>query len=106
MMLPARLTTASFSTAGSYVLQLTADDGELVRSDTLTITVDPAGSATLDIFIGASSDDAEESASGAISLSSSDLEMVQESTTQTVGLRFDAVAVPAGMTTAGCFSTS
>jgi hypothetical protein len=32
-------TTASFPTTGTYVLQLTADDGELVTSDTVTIEV-------------------------------------------------------------------
>ena len=34
-------TTASFSTDGTYVLQLLADDGELTASDTVTITVNP-----------------------------------------------------------------
>ena len=32
-------TTASFSAVGNYVLRLTADDGELMASDDLTITV-------------------------------------------------------------------
>ncbi|HSF16184.1 MAG TPA: metallophosphoesterase [Vicinamibacteria bacterium] len=35
-------TTASFSTDGSYVLRLTADDGELTAFDQVTITVEPA----------------------------------------------------------------
>ena len=35
-------TTASFSTAGTYVLQLTANDGDLSASDPITITVNPA----------------------------------------------------------------
>ncbi len=34
-------TTASFSTAGSYVLKLTASDSLLSASDTLTVTVNP-----------------------------------------------------------------
>jgi len=34
-------TTATFSEAGVYVLQLAADDGELRSSDTVTITVNP-----------------------------------------------------------------
>ncbi len=42
-------TTASFSEAGSYVLQLTADDGELSTSDLVTITVNPVnGPPTVD----------------------------------------------------------
>jgi len=40
-------TTASFSEAGTYVLRLTADDGELRASDEVTITVNPASSATI-----------------------------------------------------------
>lgn len=36
-------TTATFSAAGSYVLQLTASDGELATSDSVTITVIPSG---------------------------------------------------------------
>jgi hypothetical protein len=35
-------TTASFSAAGSYVLRLTASDGELSASDDLTVVVSPA----------------------------------------------------------------
>ncbi len=34
-------TTATFSTDGTYVLQLLADDGAATASDTVTITVDP-----------------------------------------------------------------
>lgn len=37
-------TTATFGTAGSYVLQLTASDGVLAGSATVTITVNPAPS--------------------------------------------------------------
>ena len=36
-------TTASFSAAGSYVLRLTANDGQLSAFDELTVTVNPAG---------------------------------------------------------------
>ena len=35
-------TTATFSAAGTYVLMLSANDGALVGSDTLTVTVNPA----------------------------------------------------------------
>jgi hypothetical protein len=41
-----------------------------------------------DVFIATENDDAEEAASGSMDLSSSDLEMVEESSKQTVGLRF------------------
>ena len=36
-------TTASFSLAGTYVLTLTANDGELTGSDTITVTVTSPG---------------------------------------------------------------
>ena len=39
-------TTASFSTAGTYVLKLTASDGQLSSSATTTITVNPVSTPT------------------------------------------------------------
>ncbi|HET7217959.1 MAG TPA: LamG-like jellyroll fold domain-containing protein, partial [Vicinamibacterales bacterium] len=36
-------TTATFSAAGSYTLQLTASDGEVTASDVVTVTVNPSG---------------------------------------------------------------
>jgi hypothetical protein len=39
----ARVTTATFSTSGSYTLRLTANDGALSASDTIVVTVNPAG---------------------------------------------------------------
>ncbi len=41
------VTTATFSTAGTYVLRLTANDGSLTASDELTVQVSPAGTASL-----------------------------------------------------------
>jgi hypothetical protein len=40
-------TTASFSTAGSYALRLTASDGELSASDDVAVTVNTAGQLTV-----------------------------------------------------------
>ncbi|MBF0453999.1 MAG: VWA domain-containing protein [Magnetococcales bacterium] len=48
--------------------------------------------------VSATSDDAEEDDSGGMNLSSSDLELVEESSTQTVGIRFRALAIPQGAT--------
>ena len=39
-------TTATFSAAGTYVLQLEADDGEFTTTDTVTVTVNPPGTNT------------------------------------------------------------
>ena len=41
-------------------------------------------------------DDAEENPSGNVSLSSSDLELVEDSSTQTVGIRFQEIPIPQG----------
>jgi hypothetical protein len=95
-------TTASFSTAGDYVLRLTATDGELSASDTVSVTVAPTGGGggtptVTWTAVATGSDDAEEAPSGSVSLTSSDLEVVTDgSTVQTVGLRFPGVQVPRG----------
>ncbi len=52
----------------------------------------------VDVRVAASSDDAEENASGSVDLSSSDLELVYDSSKQTVGMRFTGVRVPRGST--------
>jgi len=51
---------------------------------------------TIEVRVAGSSDDAEESASGSVALSSSDLELVYDGSNQTVGLRFAGVAIPPG----------
>jgi plastocyanin len=100
-------TTATFDTAGSYVLRLTATDGDLSSSDTTTVTVAATGggggggggggtTVTVEAPVAANSDDAEER-SGGVDLGSTDLELVTDgSVVQTVGMRFAALAVPAG----------
>jgi PKD repeat protein len=94
-------TTVTFSDPGTYVLRLTASDSALTASDEVTVTVvAQAASFLLDIRVAASSDDAEEAvSSGAVSRSSSDLELTTDgSTEQTVGMRFGGVSVPPGAT--------
>ena len=49
-----------------------------------------------DIPVSRSSDDAEERASGSVTLTSTDLELVEESSNQTVGMRFNGVNIPPG----------
>ncbi|MEE9533776.1 MAG: hypothetical protein V3W06_05115, partial [Acidimicrobiia bacterium] len=93
-------TTASFSAAGTYVLRLTADDTEFMTSDNVTIVVSAAGGqlTTAEIRVAASSDAAEERASGSMYLTSSDLELVYDRSNQTVGMRFNGVNIPQGVT--------
>jgi hypothetical protein len=92
-------TTATFSAPGTYVLRLSANDSALSASDDVTVSVAPAGSTvSLDVGLAAASDDAEEdTANGAVDLSSSDIELVAEGArVQVVGLRFPGVALPDG----------
>jgi hypothetical protein len=88
-------TTASFSQVGRYVLRLTASDGGLTTSDEVSITVaGPGGVIVKEIQVSASSDDAEERATGNVSLTSNDLNLIRDSSDQTVGIRFNQVDIP------------
>jgi len=91
-------TTASFTTTGTYVLRLTADDSELFSFDELSVTVHPEGvlADTIEIRVATGNDDAEEEASGSVSRGSSDLELIRESSDQTVGMRFNGATIPQG----------
>ena len=93
-------TTASFSSAGSYVLSLSANDGELEGFDTVTIEV-TGGPTVVDIPVVAGSDDAEERATGGIGggLTSGNLDIANK----TVGMRFINVGIPQGSTIVNAF---
>lgn len=74
---------------------------------TLTPTPTPTASpsptptpipSTLEVRVNSDSDDAEERASGSIYIDSSDLELVYDKSDQTVGIRFNAVTIPQGVT--------
>jgi PKD repeat protein len=62
------------------------------------VAIDSAGAAALDLRVAASSNDAEESASGTMSLASLDLQLVHNITDQTVGMRWTGLAIPPGST--------
>lgn len=103
-------TTACFKIAGTYVLRLSATDGELSPLDEVTIHVTGEGSVAFqDLWVTASSDDAEESNTGSVNLTSPDLDMFIDSgslpavTNQAIGLRFDGVVVPPGATIVDAF---
>ncbi|NQT68526.1 MAG: PQQ-binding-like beta-propeller repeat protein [Desulfobacteraceae bacterium] len=53
-------------------------------------------SKIVDVTVSSTNDDAEESGSASMYLNSTDLELIQESTDQTVGIRFQNVEVPQG----------
>jgi hypothetical protein len=55
-------------------------------------------SQVFETLIATGNDDAEESSSGSMNLSSSDMELIRESSDQTVGLRFTNIDIPADAT--------
>ena len=89
--------TPAANQSGTAIITLTVSDGVLTGSDSFVVTVvDPTTPVTLNAGIASSADDAEESASGAVSLVSTDLELVDDGSLQTVGLRFAGLNIPQG----------
>jgi hypothetical protein len=98
--LPASGATADIvlSRGTHLITTSTTDSGGLIGSDTVTITVSPAGGnpEVLDLQISTGANDAEERSSGSIYISSSDLEMTFDKNEQMVGLRFTNVNIDPG----------
>jgi hypothetical protein len=88
------VTQASFTAPGIYQLRLNASDGALSAADTMQVTV--MVSHPVERRIAASTDDAEESATGTMNLASANLQLVFNASNQTVGMRFSALAIPQG----------
>ena len=59
--------------------------------------------SSYDVRVSASTDDAEQSASGSVDLSSTDLELTQESSVQTIGMRFNTINIPQGATISNAY---
>ena len=92
----AAATTASAPIAGTYVLRLTASDGQLTTFDEMTLTVSGTGSVSFqDVRVNASPDNAEETVTNSLRLANADLDMLIDDTQNNlaVGLRFNGVAV-------------
>jgi hypothetical protein len=94
-------TTATFPSAGSYLLRLSAYDGEKTGTSDLTIVVNPPppppGADSTEVRIAVSEDDVEQRGDLSVKLGSGDLELTEEKRgLQTVGLRFTPLNVPAG----------
>jgi PKD repeat protein/uncharacterized protein YjiK len=97
-------TTAGFSSVGNYVLNLTASDGELSAGDDVNVYVTQGSSAiSFEVRVKADYDDAEESATGSMDLTSTDLELVYDRSDQTVGMRFNGIDIPPGATIANAY---
>jgi hypothetical protein len=89
-------TRATFTTPGTYVLRLVANDGAFNASDILQVTVQPP--PVIERRIATGSDDTEERRNGTIETDPADLDLVYEAGSQTVGLRFTNLVVPSGAT--------
>jgi hypothetical protein len=74
-------------TASSY-------DGNSGSAPLLHVEYNDGSAREINIRVSQGSDDAEESSSGIMDMESSDLEIVSESTVQTIGIRFQDVAIP------------
>jgi fibronectin type 3 domain-containing protein len=98
--------TVAGGTTYSYTVTAVNTSGvESTRSAAVSATTPsaPPGSLVLDVPVRQGADDAEEASSGAVDLSSSDLELVTDGSAQTVGMRFPGVAVPAGATISNAY---
>jgi PKD repeat protein len=108
---PAVTTTAptataqhTYAAAGTYTVTLVATDSGARPSAPVTASLTLSPPAALDLRIAAWLDDVEEAANGTVYVNSSDLELVVDgSWTQTVGMRWPGVAIPAGATITGAW---
>ncbi|MEE9423733.1 MAG: right-handed parallel beta-helix repeat-containing protein [Methylococcales bacterium] len=93
-------TEISFPAEGTYVFRLTVNDSTLSAFDEVTVNVtsDGGSATTLWIPIAAGSDDAEEKAAGNVITGSGDLDLVASGGNQTVGMRFNGLVIPQGVT--------
>lgn len=93
-------TTATFAAAGTYVVRATASDGTLAGADEVSITVVAAGAPLpLDTPVAKAFDDVEQRPTGYADWLGSSLNIPRAGTTsQTIGIRFDELAVPVGAT--------
>jgi len=100
---PAQTASHTYNASGTYTVTLVATDtGSLASTPaTKSITVSAAtGSNTAERRVAASSDDAEEisSSNHKVTLTSPDLQLTQDASNQTVGMRWTGLAIPQGAT--------
>lgn len=92
--------TAGFVGDDVFAYQICDTSGRC-DSASVSVAVLAGQPATVLSRVSRSSDDAEERASGNVTVTSSDLELVFDNNTQTVGMRFTDVDVPAGAVIVG-----
>ena len=94
---PLRLGVKNHGAAEAFTTA-TANGNVWTRFEHTFTTGAPIGGGSASVSLAASADDAEESAAGAVTLTSTDLELVEDGDlgSQIIGLRFAGLAVPAG----------
>jgi hypothetical protein len=97
------ISTSTLSLGEHTITASVTDSGGRTGSQSIVVTIvntptGPPPSSVVDVRVASSSDDAEESASGSVSLTSSDLELVDDGGNQTIGMRFNVVALEKGAT--------
>ena len=88
--------THSSRVSGDGLAWVAASGAEGIRKLTVRLELPRPAAGEIAVPLTDSRDDAEESAAGAVNLTSSDLEMTQEETLQTIGLRFPKVPLDPG----------
>jgi len=94
---PTSSTTHTYAAAGTYTVSLQVTDTGGFVSNTVTQSVavtDVVTTTTVERSVSADGDDAEESATGSVSTTSSDLQLVRDADNQTVGMRWAGLGIP------------
>jgi hypothetical protein len=90
-------TTSTTTTSTTTAPAVTTTSSTTTSTTSTSTTTLPAGVTTsVDVRVAASTDDAEEDAGLGMHVGSSDLELIQESTAQIVGVRFANLDIPPG----------
>jgi len=84
------------TTPNAYDLSNTNNNADAFIVKIAALSAPASVNPSVTIPVSASSDDAEQSASGSVSLASTDLELIRESSDQKVGIRFAGVNLPQG----------
>jgi hypothetical protein len=92
--------TVDTAVAGTYTItyNVTDSDGNAAVEQVRTVAVTAGEVKTLEVRVAARTDDVEELSNGWLYTNSSDLELTEDSSVQTIGLRFAGIDIPAGAT--------
>ncbi|HEY2955734.1 MAG TPA: PKD domain-containing protein [Candidatus Eisenbacteria bacterium] len=87
----------TYAAAGTYTVSLVVTDTNGLSSSPATASISFTAPPTIvEKRVAASADDAEESSSGSVKVNDSDLELIHDTSDQTVGMRWPGLAIPRG----------